>query len=180
MAGRARPGNVERHYRLAADLFHPRADYLLRVHGESMRDAGILDGDLLAVPVEFGATNLISSDPIEHSHEGAIGALILGFAMRRLTLRSLWTVLRSTGEHVAVSSVTTMVGFSGLIGSMHPGLRSIGYLAVLGIAMTLVAALVTLPALLYWLERRPAPPASPTPSRPNLRPSAAPTARRDA
>jgi len=41
--------NVERHYRLAADLFHLRADYLLRVHGESMRDAGILDGDLLAV-----------------------------------------------------------------------------------------------------------------------------------
>ncbi len=31
------------------DLFHPRADYLLRVRGSSMRDAGILDGDLLAV-----------------------------------------------------------------------------------------------------------------------------------
>lgn len=31
------------------DLFHPRADYLLRVCGSSMRDAGILDGDLLAV-----------------------------------------------------------------------------------------------------------------------------------
>lgn len=37
--------------RLALDprLFHPRADYLLRVHGMSMRDAAILDGDLLAV-----------------------------------------------------------------------------------------------------------------------------------
>jgi len=30
-------------------LFHPRADYLLRVRGQSMRDIGILDGDLLAV-----------------------------------------------------------------------------------------------------------------------------------
>ena len=30
-------------------LFHPRAHYLLRVRGMSMRDAGILDGDLLAV-----------------------------------------------------------------------------------------------------------------------------------
>ena len=30
-------------------LFAPRADYLLRVRGASMRDAGILDGDLLAV-----------------------------------------------------------------------------------------------------------------------------------
>ena len=41
--------NVEAHYRVDADLFVPRADYLLRVRGASMRDAGILDGDLLAV-----------------------------------------------------------------------------------------------------------------------------------
>jgi repressor LexA len=31
------------------DLFSPRADYLLRVRGNSMTGAGILDGDLLAV-----------------------------------------------------------------------------------------------------------------------------------
>jgi len=30
-------------------LFRPRADFLLRVRGDSMVDAGILDGDLLAV-----------------------------------------------------------------------------------------------------------------------------------
>ena len=30
-------------------LFAPRADFLLRVRGLSMKDAGILDGDLLAV-----------------------------------------------------------------------------------------------------------------------------------
>lgn len=30
-------------------FFRPRADYLLQVRGMSMRDAGILDGDLLAV-----------------------------------------------------------------------------------------------------------------------------------
>ena len=30
-------------------LFSPRADFLLRVHGDSMVGAGILDGDLLAV-----------------------------------------------------------------------------------------------------------------------------------
>jgi hypothetical protein len=37
---------------------------------------------------------------------------------------------------------------------MYPGLRSIGELAVLGIALTLVAALVVLPALLQWMEDR--------------------------
>ncbi len=41
--------HVETQYRIADELFEPRADYLLRVRGMSMRDAGILDGDLLAV-----------------------------------------------------------------------------------------------------------------------------------
>jgi repressor LexA len=41
--------NIERRYQLDAKLFRPRAHYLLRVQGMSMRDAGILDGDLLAV-----------------------------------------------------------------------------------------------------------------------------------
>lgn len=49
--------NIENHYRLDADLFHPHADYLLRVQGESMRDAGILDGDLLAVHRSAEAAN---------------------------------------------------------------------------------------------------------------------------
>src|SRR5438105_11648996 len=41
--------NVQGRYQVDPDLFAPRADYLLRVRGMSMRDAGILDGDLLAV-----------------------------------------------------------------------------------------------------------------------------------
>jgi repressor LexA len=41
--------HIESRYQLDASLFNPRADYLLKVRGASMRDAGILDGDLLAV-----------------------------------------------------------------------------------------------------------------------------------
>jgi repressor LexA len=41
--------NVETRYAIDAALFRPRADFLLRVVGLSMRDAGILDGDLIAV-----------------------------------------------------------------------------------------------------------------------------------
>ena len=41
--------NVEMRCRVDAALFSPHADYLLRVRGMSMRDAGILDGDLLVV-----------------------------------------------------------------------------------------------------------------------------------
>ena len=41
--------HVERRCQVDPALFQPRADYLLKVRGMSMRDAGILDGDLLAV-----------------------------------------------------------------------------------------------------------------------------------
>ncbi|MEW5863375.1 MAG: transcriptional repressor LexA [Pseudomonadota bacterium] len=41
--------HVQGRYALDPNLFTPRADYLLRVRGMSMRDAGILEGDLLAV-----------------------------------------------------------------------------------------------------------------------------------
>lgn len=41
--------HIEEHCAVDPAVFHPRADYLLRVQGESMRDGGILDGDLLAV-----------------------------------------------------------------------------------------------------------------------------------
>ena len=41
--------NIEDHLRVDPGLFKPRADYLLRVQGMSMRDAGILDRDLIAV-----------------------------------------------------------------------------------------------------------------------------------
>ncbi len=41
--------NIEAHYRLDPALFQPKPHYLLRVQGMSMRDVGILDGDLVAV-----------------------------------------------------------------------------------------------------------------------------------
>ena len=41
--------HVERSYQVDANMFGGKADYLLKVRGMSMRDVGILDGDLLAV-----------------------------------------------------------------------------------------------------------------------------------
>jgi predicted RND superfamily exporter protein len=66
--------------------------------------------------------------------------------------RSLWTVLRSTGEHVTMGTLTTAIGFSGLLLSFHPGLNSMGTLAVVGLGTTLAAAIVFLPGLLQWME----------------------------
>jgi repressor LexA len=41
--------NIEAHYRIDPGLFQPLPHYLLKVRGMSMRNAGILDGDLVAV-----------------------------------------------------------------------------------------------------------------------------------
>ena len=41
--------HIQSRHQIDPGLFRPRADYLLKVRGMSMRDAGILDGDLLAV-----------------------------------------------------------------------------------------------------------------------------------
>lgn len=49
--------NIEEHCDLKAHFFKPAADYLLRVHGQSMQDIGILDGDLLAVKSQQTANN---------------------------------------------------------------------------------------------------------------------------
>src|SRR5215212_769159 len=56
IVGRVAAGNpilaaehIETHVRLDPALFSPHADYLLRVRGASMKNAGILDGDLIAV-----------------------------------------------------------------------------------------------------------------------------------
>lgn len=41
--------HIEANYTVDSSLFTGRPDYLLKVRGMSMRDAGIMDGDLLAV-----------------------------------------------------------------------------------------------------------------------------------
>ncbi|CAI3790826.1 transcriptional repressor LexA [Rheinheimera sp. MM224] len=41
--------NIQQRYQLDASLFKPNADFLLKVQGMSMKDIGIMDGDLLAV-----------------------------------------------------------------------------------------------------------------------------------
>lgn len=72
--------HIEDYYRVAPNLFRPHAHYLLRVRGSSMRDAGILDGDLLAVHRTQEAT------------DGQIVVVRLGdeVTVKRLRRRANW------------------------------------------------------------------------------------------
>ena len=49
--------HVDKTYYLEDSLFQHKPDYLLKVRGMSMRDAGIMDGDLLAVQASKEAKN---------------------------------------------------------------------------------------------------------------------------
>ena len=49
--------HIDANYTVDPALFRSRPDYLLKVRGMSMRDAGILDGDLLAVKKADAAKN---------------------------------------------------------------------------------------------------------------------------
>lgn len=65
---------------------------------------------------------------------------------------SLRLVLRTTGIALLATSLTTMVGFSGLIPAHHPALTSIGILSLIGLGCCLVTSVTILPALLQIRE----------------------------
>ena len=64
--------NIQHRLALEPTLFRPRAHYVLKVRGMSMRDAGILDGDLLAV---------------HKTHSAASGQIIVGRLNNEITVK---------------------------------------------------------------------------------------------
>lgn len=83
---------------------------------------------------------------------GNDGGVHLAHRYREEGKGSIRRVLRSTGEHVTMGALTNLIGFGGLLLSSHPGLQSIGLLAVVGIGATMAATLIFFPALLQVLE----------------------------
>ena len=55
--------HLEARYQVDPKLFHPQPHYLLRVQGMSMKDIGIMDGDLLAVQPQRTPKTVKSSLP---------------------------------------------------------------------------------------------------------------------
>jgi uncharacterized protein len=62
--------------------------------------------------------------------------------------------LARTGRGVVLTSLTTMVGFGSLSLSHYPGLRSMGYVAILGVSACLLTSLFVLPPLMVLMSRR--------------------------
>lgn len=58
-------------------------------------------------------------------------------------------VLREAGGAIFVTTLTTVLGFSGILFANHRGLESMAWAAVLGMTLALVASVVVLPILLH-------------------------------
>jgi predicted RND superfamily exporter protein len=65
--------------------------------------------------------------------------------------------LRSVGAAVASSTLTAIAGFASLFFAQHNGLKSIGYVACLGLATTLVISFTVLAAVLQLIHDKRAP-----------------------
>ena len=61
---------------------------------------------------------------------------------------SVTCALKTTGRAIALSGLTTLIGFGSLIFGNHWGVRSLGLVLVMGIFSSLVAALIVLPSIL--------------------------------
>jgi hypothetical protein len=62
--------------------------------------------------------------------------------------------LSYTGRAVVLTSLTTLVGFGSISLSHYPGLKSMGYVATIGISACLFASVVVLPTIFYILKSR--------------------------
>lgn len=68
--------------------------------------------------------------------------------------RSIYHAVRETGAAVALTTVTTCIGFAGLLMARHVGLATLGTTAAVGMVLCLATSLTTLPALLFLLGKR--------------------------
>jgi predicted RND superfamily exporter protein len=59
-----------------------------------------------------------------------------------------------TGKGVALTCYTTVIGFGALMTAQHRGIAGLGFVMSLGIALTLLACVFVLPAMLEWRQRR--------------------------
>ncbi|MTI88608.1 MAG: hypothetical protein FH748_11625 [Balneolaceae bacterium] len=109
-----------------------------------------LFGIMLLTGFQFNFYNLVVLPAILGIGEDS--GVHLAHRYREEGKNSMWQVLSSTGQHITMGSFTTMLGFSGLLFTSHPGLQSLGVMAVIGIGMTLLTSITFMPALIQWLE----------------------------
>ena len=94
--------------------------------------------NFIALPITFG-----------------IGAeYAINVVTRNRETRDIVRAVVSTGSAVALCSWTTIVGYGSLLAARNRALQGFGAMAILGEVACLLAAVVALPSLVIWLQRR--------------------------
>jgi predicted RND superfamily exporter protein len=112
----------------------------------------ILLGIMAIFKVKFDFYNMIAMPTVLGL--GINNAIYLYHRYREEGPGRLRIVMRRTGVAVFITATAMIIGFSGLLFADHPGLRSIGMLAALGIFTVLVSLITFFPAFLQFLESR--------------------------
>jgi predicted RND superfamily exporter protein len=96
--------------------------------------------NFIALPITFGIGADYAVNIVERYRREGTGGVILS--------------LRATGGAVILCSLTTTLGYLALVSSMNLAVRSLGIAAVLGETACLGAAVLVLPAGLFWMDQR--------------------------
>lgn len=67
--------------------------------------------------------------------------------------RNMERVVQEVGSPIAIAALTTMAGFGSMVTSSYPGLRSIGWVSLLGTVFSMVGTLTLLVAILTLRDR---------------------------
>ncbi len=117
---------------------------------------GVLRGIMAIFELKFDLYNMVAMPAVVGL--GINNAIYLYHRYREEGPGRLLVVMRTTGVAVFITAMAMIMGFLGLLFADHPGLRSIGTVAVLGISTVLLSLLTFFPAFLLFLESgRPAP-----------------------
>ena len=112
---------------------------LLMTGGAGLARVHVTFLNFIALPITFG-----------------IGAeYALNVVVRYREERDVARAVISTGAAVALCSWTTIVGYGSLLAASNQALNGFGMMAIIGEVVCLGAAIVALPAVLFWRNARP-------------------------
>jgi predicted RND superfamily exporter protein len=112
---------------------------LLMMGGAGLAQVHVTFLNFIALPITFG-----------------IGAeYALNVVTRYREERNVSRAVISTGAAVALCSWTTIVGYGSLLAASNRALNGFGLMAIIGEVVCLSAAIVALPAVLFWRHARP-------------------------
>ncbi|HXU03756.1 MAG TPA: MMPL family transporter [Polyangia bacterium] len=112
---------------------------LLMMGGAGLAQVRVTFLNFIALPITFG-----------------IGAeYALNVVVRYREERNVTRAVVSTGAAVALCSWTTIVGYGSLLAASNQALNGFGLMAIIGEVVCLSAAIVALPAFLFWRHAKP-------------------------